>query len=194
MQVDFSVELGRDDPTLEIPWSSPDGVILYQNVKLNPGALEQIPEAADYPELRQFLAEINAPGSKLESAKCDVWSTTEISPEEEIFGEPWKFASYVDLLFTSLAPRESFQYHEQFLKALTAALTTTCDTPALVDFVLRRCFTHDGEAVRNGFYFTSYIFGYGPSESRARENWSTALARVAQALLKTSSAPVSPPL
>jgi len=194
MQVDFSVELGRDDPTLEIPWSSPDGVILYQNVKLNPGALEQIPEAADYPELRQFLAEINAPGSKLESAKCDVWSTTEISPEEEIFGAPWKFASYVDLLFTSLVLRESFPYHEQFLKALTAAVRTTCDAPALVDFVLRRCFTQDGEAVRTGFYFTSYIFGYGLNEPRARENWSTALASVAHALLRTLPAPVSPPL
>ena len=36
--------------------------------------------------------------SIVESAKCDAWSTDELTPEEEIFGASHKFASYVDLV------------------------------------------------------------------------------------------------
>ena len=95
MEVDFSVELGRDDPTLEIPWSEPEGRLRYFNLKLESSALVMIPEAAQFPELRAFLMLLNSPGSPLESAKCDTWSTAKLQPEEEIFGEPWKFAVYV---------------------------------------------------------------------------------------------------
>src|ERR1700756_3083114 len=122
MEADFSVELGRDDPTLEIPWADPRGTLRYHNLKLEPRALDQISEATQAAELREFLAEVNSPASLLESAKCDVWSTAELQPEEEIFGKPWKFASYVDVLFSAPAARASFSRQEQFLKELTASL------------------------------------------------------------------------
>ena len=192
MQVDFSVELGHEDPTLEIPWASSDGMTRYQNLKGNPAALDQVPEAASYPELREFLVEINAPDSKLESAKCDVWSTTEIHPEEEIFGEPWKFGCYMDLLFTDPELRESFSHHEQFLKTLCASLKSKPDISASAEFILRRCFTQKHEKPREGFYFTVYVFGYGRDESQARKCWSTALANVRYALLNDLRAPHLP--
>ncbi len=50
------------------------------------------------PELGEFLAAVNSPASILETAKCDAWSSTEINPEEEIFGAACKFGSYVDLV------------------------------------------------------------------------------------------------
>ena len=183
MHVDFSVELGRDDPTLEIPWSSPDGAIRYQNLKRDSEALNHLPEAASHPELREFLAKLNAKDSQFESAKCDVWSTTEINPEEEIFAEPWKFASYVDLLFSDPDVRNSFARHEQFLKDLTRSLTSAPDIPASTEFILRRCFHRQNDELSEGFYFTAYVFGYGAGESDARENWYAALKRVAHALL-----------
>ena len=182
MQVDFSVELGGDDPTLEIPWSSPDGVIGYRDLKVDPGALDEIPEAADYPELREFLAGSNAPGSKLESAKCDVWSSTEIHPEEEIFGEPCKFASYIDLFFSDPQVRNSFARNEQFLRELTASLSSAPEIPASAEFVLRRCFDRRNDEAVEGFYFTAYVFGYGADSSRARSCWAKALAMVGDAV------------
>ena len=33
MHADFSVELGRDDPALELPWSSDDPEVRYYDLK-----------------------------------------------------------------------------------------------------------------------------------------------------------------
>ena len=188
MQVDFSIELGRDDPTLEIPWFDPDGRLQYHNLKLAPASLAEIPEAAEFPELRDFLAQLNAPDSVLESAKCDAWSTMELHPEEEIFGEPWKFASYVDLLFSAISARNSFSHHENVLQTLTTLLKDAPDGPSAAEFILRRCYSLRQEELDEGFYFTAYVFGYGANESQARQHWSAALARVSLALLRVSRA------
>jgi len=189
MEVDFSVELGRDDPTLEIPWSEPEGRLHYLNLKLESSALVMIPEAAQFPELSAFLVLLNSPGSPLESAKCDTWSTTELQPEEEIFGEPWKFAVYVDLLFTHPAKRDSFSHHEQYLKALTGLLRSEPEIAASAEFILRRCFYHQDSEMREGFYFTAYVFGYGSDESHAQRNCSVALCNVSCAMLRGFPAP-----
>lgn len=101
MQVDYSIELGKDDPALELPWSAEDGVLRYYDLKSDPGLVSQIPETAGCPELADFLARINAPGFPLQTAKCDVWQTRELSPEEQVFNAEWKFASYVDLIFAA---------------------------------------------------------------------------------------------
>jgi hypothetical protein len=187
MQVDFSVELDRDAPTLEIPWADPDGRLQYHNLKLEPVSLEKIGEAAQLPELREFLAEVNSRDSAFESAKCDVWSTTLLDPDEEIFGEPWKFASYVDLLFSDSVARESFANHELFLKALTASLKSASEISASAEFILRRCFDRRDDRAQEGFYFTTYVFGYGADEAEARDKWSVALRIVGQALRHTSA-------
>ena len=191
MQVDFSIELSGDDPTLEIPWSSPEGIICYQNLKLDPGALDQIPEAADYPEVREFLTTINTPGSRLESAKCDVWSTTEIHPEEEIFGEPCKFGGYFDLFFSDPQVQDSFSRNEGFLKDLTSSLRSAPDIPVSTEFLLRRCFYRRGDQVCEGFYFTTYVFGFGADPSEARNRWATALEEIRNCLMRRSVEPIS---
>src|SRR5690242_7725269 len=99
MLVDYSVELGRDDPALELPWSSDDATLHYFDLKQHPELLHQIPEASAYPELGAFLTRINMSGFPLQTAKSDAWPSREILPEEEIFGGECKFVSYVDLVF-----------------------------------------------------------------------------------------------
>src|SRR5262249_48656685 len=42
MQVDFAVELGREDETLELPWSSEDGRLRYHDLKREPAAITHI--------------------------------------------------------------------------------------------------------------------------------------------------------
>ena len=187
MQVDFAVELGRDDETLEFPWAAPAGGARYYDLKRNPDLLEQIEEARRVAELRDFLISVNSPSSVLESAKCDTWSTSEINPDEKIFHLPWKFGSYVDLLFSNKAARFSFEQHETLLKQLTGLLQRVPEIPDSAEFLLRRCFYSEHDAVREGYYVTFYLFGFGEDEVKARQQWGIALKLVAGALAQLSS-------
>jgi hypothetical protein len=141
MHADFSVELGRDDAALELPWNSADPAVCFYDLKTNPELLQQIPEAMAYPELGAFLARINAAGFPLATAKCDAWQSREVTPEEEIYGDR-KFVSYVDLVFEDETQRCSFEKHEAFAKDLCRLLSQTPEIPAAVEVVIRRCYYH----------------------------------------------------
>lgn len=141
MHADFSVELGRDDPALELPWRSDDPQVRYYDLKNHPESVIQIPEATAHPLLRAFLIRMNAAGSPLATAKCDAWHTTEVTPEEEIFGDR-KFVSYVDLVFEDETARESLAKHETFAKELCRLLARSPEIVASVEVVIRRCYYH----------------------------------------------------
>ena len=83
---DFAVELGTTDETLDFPWAAADSGPRHYDLKRQPELLLEIEEARRVPELGEFLAAINSPAGILETAKCDIWASTEINPEEEIFG------------------------------------------------------------------------------------------------------------
>jgi hypothetical protein len=146
MQADFSVELGSDDPALELPWSSVDPHVRYYDLKNHPELLQQIPEAVAHPELGPFLSRINAAGFPLATAKCDVWSSEEVAPEEEIFGDR-KFVSYIDLVFVNESDRCSFEKHEAFAKDLCQLLGHAPEIAATVELVIRRCYYHQEKLV-----------------------------------------------
>jgi hypothetical protein len=147
MHADFSVELGRDDAALELPWSSADPTVRFCDLKKYPELLQQVPEAMAYPELGAFLARINAAGFPLATAKCDAWQSREVAKEEEIYGDR-KFVSYVDLIFEDEAARCSFEKHEAFTKTLCRLLSQTPEIPAAVEVVIRRCYYHSEGALR----------------------------------------------
>ena len=115
MYVDWSVELGADDPVLDFPWVVGEesrgeetrgekaiqeeiasetplpgkaGTLRYYDLRADPSLVDHLPEAQSSSELRKFLLRMNAAGFPLQSAKCDHWFTREISEEEEIFGAP----------------------------------------------------------------------------------------------------------
>src|SRR5690242_10829233 len=138
MHADFSVELGRDDPALEIPWSSGDPSVRYYDLKNCPELVQQIPEAMAHPEIGAFLSRINAPEFPLATAKCDAWDSREISPEEEIFGGDCKFVSYIDLFFADERHRCSFEKNEELARRLCRLLSHAPDLAATVEFVIRR--------------------------------------------------------
>lgn len=146
MHADFSVELGRDDPALEIPWSSDDPSVRYYDLKKCPELVLQIPEAVANPEIGAFLTRINAPGFPLATAKCDAWHSREISSEEEIFGADRKFVSYIDLFFVDDRNRCSFEKNEALAKELCRLLSHAPDIAAAVELVVRRCYYHQQRA------------------------------------------------
>lgn len=182
MQVDYAVELGRDDETLDFPWATPGGGPRYYDLKRDHDAIEYIAEAARAVELREFLISVNSKSSLLESAKCDTWSTTEINPEEKIFDLPWKFGSYVDLLFSEQEARFSFEQHERLLKELTGLLKRAPEISDSAEFLLRRCFLHENDDIREGYYVTFYLFGFGQDEAEARRQWGIGLKLVTSAI------------
>ena len=193
MQADFAVELGAEDETLEMPWAAEDGGPRYHDLKRHPELLSKLEEVAQSPELGEFLSKVNSPQSPLETAKCDVWSSTEMNPEEEIFEASYKFGSYVDLFFSDEAKRFSFPQHEQLAKQLTKLLQRVPDMPVAAEFLIRRCYYHEQEEVpgeeeiRDGFYITFYLFGYGDDEARSRQNWVIGLKLVQNAIRQLSA-------
>jgi hypothetical protein len=187
VEADFAVELGADDETLELPWAADDGGPRYYDLKRQPELLLEIEEASRAPELAEFLAAMNSPANILETAKCDTWSSTEINPEEDIFGATHKFCSYVDILFSQETSRCSFAEHEQFAKRITQLLKRVPEIPAAVELLIRRCFYHAGDEIREGFYITLYVFGYGHDEPQALQRWAIAVKLTENAIRQASS-------
>jgi hypothetical protein len=187
VQADFSVELAAGDPTLELPWSSPDPAVVYFDVKHAPALLARVPEVAAEPSLREFLAALNSPASPFETAKCDSWPSDQMDVEDEPFGAVMKFCSYVDVVPGQVA-RFSFDVIESFGRRFVKLLARAPEIPAVCDLVIRRCFYHEGRspqgAIREGFYFTVYCCGYGDDEAHARRSWSIALNLLQNALLQ----------
>ena len=206
MDADFSIELGppSEEAVLEYPWASPaETGPAYFDLKRQPELLPFIAEAVQYPELGEFLRVVNSDRSPFATAKCDVWSTDELDPAEDIYGGDWKLACYVDLVFSDgyLAERFSFFHHEDLVRSLTELLKKAPEIPAACEAVVRRCYYHqpppgeastsqtvpdDGTGLHAGFYFTLYLSGYGEDEEMARQRWQVTLRLVANALLQLS--------
>ena len=188
MDADFSIELGADDPVLDFPWTDPSGKLAFVDLKRHPESIDQIEEAQAFLELKEFLRTLNSRRSVLETAKCDAWATTELSPEEEIYNASHKFASYVDVVFSETQARLSLSCHEQFVKALVELLRRAPEIPSAVEACVRRCFVDPNSEMQEGFYVTLYISGYGNDEAAARRNWGVGLKLVGNAVVQTSIA------
>jgi hypothetical protein len=187
MLAEFTVELGPDDPGLEIPWASEDGRLRFLDLKRQPELLLEIPEACSNRELADFLVWANSEESVFETAKCDLWSGSDITVDEEVFGEPQKFGSYVDLILTDATKRGDFGVVEAFARDTALLLRKAPDMPASAELVVRRCVDHRARSSSDGFYFTLYLTGYGSEEEEARGRWAIALKLVQHALIQFSA-------
>ena len=209
MQADFSVELGADAPALEIPWDSNDPHVRYYDLKKHPELVQKIPEAAAYPELGIFLSRINAADFPLATVKCDAWSSSEVAPEEEIFGDR-KFVSYVDIVFVDEMEQCSFEKHEAFAKGLCRLLSQAPEIAATVELVIRHCYYHprtasSGESGNlalepdalepkphreepnssvSGFCLTAYVTGFGDSDHDPSRRWAIGLNLLQHAIVQ----------
>jgi hypothetical protein len=188
MDADFSIELGREDPVLDFPWTDSEGRFAYFDLRRQPEMLACVEEAKRFPELANFLKTVNLPVSVVESAKCDAWATDDLSPEEEILGASQKFASYVDLIFSRVDNRQSFPLHERFAKRLIELLRQTPEIASSAELCVRRAYYAVEKETVEGCYFTTYVSGYGDDEARARQNWEIGLRLVANAVVQLSAA------
>ena len=187
VQADFSVELGADDPTLQIPWSSSDSRIQYYDLRSHPDLLSQITEARENEPLAEFLAAINSPRCMLQTAKCDTWSSRQMDVEDEIFGAACKYESYIDMVPVADGPRYSFDEMEDLGRKIARLLQRAPEIPAAAEFVVRRCYYHGGpgQEPAAGFYMTAYVTGYGDAQEEARRRWTIALQLLQHALIQS---------
>ncbi len=189
MDADFSIELGREDPVLDFPWTDPAGKLAYFDLKRQPALIAKVEEAEQFPELAEFLRTVNSVRSVVESAKCDVWPTAELSVEEEIFDASHKFASYVDLVFSDVGQRRTLPLHEGFARRLTELLRGAPEIGAAVEVYVRRCIFGDAGEIDEGCYFTVYVNGYEVDETAARKNWAIATKLVGNAIAQLCVTP-----
>jgi hypothetical protein len=187
MDADFSIELGREDPVLDFPWTDPAGKLAYVDLKRCPELMASIKEADTFPELGEFLRMMNSARSMVETAKCEAWATTELSAEEDIYDASHKFASYVDVVFSKVDMRLSFSLHEQFAGKLVELLRRVPETQSAAEVCVRRCYFGEDSGVREGFYCTLYASGYGSDEASARQNWEVGLKLVGNAIVQLSA-------
>ena len=196
MQADYSLEIGGNAAALEVPWRSEDGDLRYFDLHERPELLLEIKEAQRFGELAEFLAQVNGPTSPLATAKCDVWATSQLEPEEAIFGAALKLATYVDLLLPEDS-RYTLPAHEDFARALCGLLSKAPEIPSAAEFVIRRCYYHpaamaanaasaEPEDSRDGYCITFYLYGYGDDEADARQRWTIGLKLVQNAILQIS--------
>lgn len=177
MDCEFSVELGADDPTLAVPWRSPDGAIAYIDLKAHPDAIAQLEEVQQFPELGDFLVALNA--GPFATAKCDAWFETLMDVDDEPYEAAMKCASYVDVFLTGDRQLASFQEHEQRLHAAVQRIRAAEDLRARGEIAIRRAWFAQG----TGFYWTIYLFGYGEDQVSSLAEWANSLQILAKCLI-----------
>lgn len=177
MDAEFAVELGADDPTLAVPWRSPDGANEFVDLRIQPELIEQLSEVRQFPELGSFLRAVN--DSRFASAKCDAWFDQLMDVNDEPYGARMKCASYVDLFFAGAEKFADFAVHESFARDAVLKLREQEELSARAEIIVRRAYFGEDE----GMYWTIYVFGYGDAVDGARSSWHRALSLVQEALV-----------
>lgn len=179
MRIELSQELDFDDPRLEVPWTNPANPEHgYVNLKEFPEEVGRLEECLKYPGLGRLLREINAPGSALQSAKCDAWTTHELSADERLdFNLPNKMGSYVDVVFDP--PEINLELsHHLGLGERVAQILRSLRVQAQGEIVIRRC-RLEGKL---GYASTIFIHAYGSTVQEAGEEWRRAMEGLGAAL------------
>src|SRR5579875_4194924 len=77
MHTEWTAECAADAPMLVVPWSdSSDSSAAgshFVNLRSEPYAIAEIPEAERFPDLARALRALNASRSPFLTAKCDAW-------------------------------------------------------------------------------------------------------------------------
>ncbi len=189
MDADWSVECGGDDPFVVIPWQNASGTLTYIDLRLelrsNPNAIEQIPEAKQYPALAAALRRWNHATSPLFTAKCDVWSyAAKLFDADDLPGFAFARGSYVDLIPVATQWLQDFATAEAQLRRWTKSARAISAPDARCEWILRRAMLakpattpakETAERYLQGYATTLYVWGYGASEPAAATAWSCAL-------------------
>lgn len=183
MEADWEMELGSGAPLIDACWAG------FVDLRVVPARVAEIEETRGLPALADGLVRLNAPGSPVWTAKCDVWEVEEPVDPFEMDAEPDDAASalacYIDLL-----PRIDQKWimpegAAEACKALAARLGVVPLRGCRVDLVVRQARIAP-EAYSLGI--TAYVTACGADMGTARARLGAAVAALAGTL-----APAGPP-
>lgn len=179
MEAEWSVDAGADDPVIVVPWSDDRGNCGYLDLRGNPDLVEQIPETAQWPELRSALLLLNAEDSELWTSKCDAWELTEEEKSLDFGSVAFGIGCYIDILSAQSEQFASLDDQVALVKRLTRETALLRFDDARADFILRPAWIDEVA----GFGTTAYVYGYGENPAEARRHWANVLAAVVRLIL-----------
>jgi hypothetical protein len=186
MRVEIVKETDAGDDRLDIPWASPEEPDLrYVDLKPHPELIDELEECRRFPPLGGFLRQINSPESLFRTAKCDAWTTTDLSEDERAdFQLPFKMGSYVDVFFDRSELNAALEPQVQLGEKLRQALASF-RIQAQLEVCIRRCLFHSEE--RWGYYLTLFTHAYGGDPNEAAVEWARALEAEVEVLRRIGS-------
>ncbi|MHB1936999.1 MAG: hypothetical protein ACYCOR_10480 [Acidobacteriaceae bacterium] len=192
MQSDWTVACGADDPEVVVPWAAKDPSLRYVDLRRAPEAIQEIPEATEYPCVAAALQRWNQPDTFLFTAKCDVWCyPAKLFDAEDLPGFAYAHGSYIDLLPVDTEMFSSFEACERQLRAWNE-ISRSIELPASrCEWTLRPAHVFSNftapppitDSPQNGFATTLYVWGYGESQQSAAINWAAALNALIEPVL-----------
>ncbi|MGO8718629.1 MAG: hypothetical protein ACLQMO_05350 [Acidobacteriaceae bacterium] len=196
MHADWTVACGADDPEVVVPWAGKDASLRYVDLRSAPDAIQEIPEATEYPCVAAALRRWNQPCTLLFTAKCDVWSyPAKLFDGEDLPGFAFAHGSYIDLLPVEPQIFSSFAACEQQLHSWTEMARSIALPASRCEWTLRpaRVFPtasvtaiEAGSSPQSGFATTLYVWGYGASPQSAASAWAAALQALIEPVLTFS--------
>ena len=186
MEADWSAEVGAGLPTIAVPWP---GFIDLTGLSTDQVA-QRVSEAAGLPAFSETLALLNAAGSPVTTAKCDVWPLG--ADEIDIYEFDTTRAdallghgSYIDVLPHALTVFLSFELTETWARNIARTLAVVSIAQARAEVVVRAARLHS----LSGYALTLYAFGCGGDHPAAVNAWAAALAAAAAATMATIPTP-----
>ncbi len=187
MLFSWSAECGLEDPVLVVPWSDPSSAARFVDLREDPYAIEEIPEAEQTPAVAQALRALNTARSPVFTAKCDLWPINdpdelhalalELALDDLGGGAYAAFASYLDLIWRDRSTFASFHQHQHIMHRLERRIASIDEHQALTECIIRPALVDFG-APQEGFAASFYVKALGSSTEDARNVWARALAAV----------------
>lgn len=177
MEADWEIEVGGGAPVIEALWPG------FVDLRRNPERLGEIAEAKAFPALADLLCLLNAAGSPVWTAKCDLWETepAELATNESgafSGGQSTALACYVDLLPMEGQVFGQWIEAEGFCRQWVARLEELPLPDCRVDLIVRQAIAGAAE----GFGITAYVGGTGGDRTAAAEALSAAMRAFAGAI------------
>jgi len=183
MNADWEVEVGGDAAVLDAGWAG------FVDLGREPHRVSELEEVRDFAPLGTALLRLNAAGSPVDTAKCDVWTAEEWPDADEMdaAGEVLMagVACYVDLL--ARTPWTTVEAAVAVARESAQMLARAPQSGARIDLVVRLAVLADG---RTAYGITAYVQAAAAEAADARVRLAAALAQLAETVSpQTAAAP-----
>ena len=192
MHAEWTAECAADAPMLIVPWADASAGAHFVNLRAEPYAIADIPEAERFPDLGRALRALNATRSPFLTAKCDAWP---ISPRdgageldamrrELMLAEDeatFAFTSYIDIIWRERTIFASAHQQQDRLDRIARRAMKLPHAESMLQCVLRPAMLDLG-APLEGFATTLYVTSLASDADLANRRWGSALEDIVDLL------------